>query len=277
MELDFFILFSSGAAVWGSKDLAPYAAANQFLDTLAHYRRRRGLPALAINWGWWAGGGTTQEVERYFRQIGLNPMPDLECLEALKFLILCGAVQSAVSDFDWSILGPIFEAKKHRPFLEMLLVSGQSTRPHKAGAEATDLRRRLEICSLDNRWNILIDHIRSVTAQVLGIESPDRLDLKQGFFSMGMDSITTLQLKNLLEASMGLKLPQTVAFEHPNIEALSTYIATEILSLPLPGQPSIESRQEQETMTFQKRNEMLSEEDLVALLSRKLEDLHNDA
>ena len=60
-SLDFFVAFSSGASVWRVKGFAHYAAANQFLDCLAHHRQALGLPALTINWGWWAGGGMSGE------------------------------------------------------------------------------------------------------------------------------------------------------------------------------------------------------------------------
>ena len=53
LQLDYFVLFSSTTALWGVSRMAHYAAANTFLDALAHYRKSLGQPALSINWGTW--------------------------------------------------------------------------------------------------------------------------------------------------------------------------------------------------------------------------------
>jgi myxalamid-type polyketide synthase MxaE len=84
MNLDFFVMFSSSSSLLGSRDLAHYVAANQFMDAFAHYRRGMGLPAVAINWGAWPhlGGTSDKDRDRFFRG-GLVPMEWERALAAL--------------------------------------------------------------------------------------------------------------------------------------------------------------------------------------------------
>ena len=75
LPLDFFVVFSSISSVWGSSELAAYAAANQFLDAFAHAARASGRPVLSINWGPWQGEGmaATAERSRAVKLLGLRP------------------------------------------------------------------------------------------------------------------------------------------------------------------------------------------------------------
>ena len=58
MELDCFVMFSSVSSIFGNPAQGNYAAANAFLDSLAHYRHALGLPALTVNWGVLGGKAT---------------------------------------------------------------------------------------------------------------------------------------------------------------------------------------------------------------------------
>ncbi|HEX6507792.1 MAG TPA: SDR family NAD(P)-dependent oxidoreductase, partial [Chloroflexota bacterium] len=85
MPLDFFILFSSLATAFGNGGQGNYAAANQLLDTLSHFRRKRGLPALSIAWGPWSEVGMVSSVDLLDRLtaggvMGISPRRGLAAL-----------------------------------------------------------------------------------------------------------------------------------------------------------------------------------------------------
>ena len=57
-ELDFFVLYSSVASLFGNQGQASYSAANDFLNSFAEFRRHVcGKPCLSICWGAMAGAG----------------------------------------------------------------------------------------------------------------------------------------------------------------------------------------------------------------------------
>jgi aryl carrier-like protein len=63
---------------------------------------------------------------------------------------------------------------------------------------------------------------------VLGWTSPTPPDIRKGLFEMGMDSLTALELKNRLQATLGMTLGGTVLFNHPSILAVTEYLSTMI-------------------------------------------------
>ncbi|CAK0748675.1 hypothetical protein CCP3SC5AM1_1540002 [Gammaproteobacteria bacterium] len=56
-DLDFFVLYSSVAGLFGARGQANHAAANTFLDALAHHCRQRHQVGLSIAWGAWSDIG----------------------------------------------------------------------------------------------------------------------------------------------------------------------------------------------------------------------------
>ena len=121
LDLDFFVLFSSSTSLLGSRDLGHYAAANQFLDAFAHYRRARGLPAVAINWGAWEAMGSTSDADREkFLRGGLRTMDDATATRVLEEIAFSDATHLFAGAFDWKIIKSLYEARGDRPLLEKL-------------------------------------------------------------------------------------------------------------------------------------------------------------
>src|SRR5262249_55098268 len=103
--LDFFVMFSSVVGSAGNPGQASYAAANTFLDALAHYRKARGLPALSINWGMLGEAGYVARHEAIRAQVeerGLKPILPREALAFLDRLVGQAAGQLMAARVDWA-------------------------------------------------------------------------------------------------------------------------------------------------------------------------------
>ena len=243
LPLDFFVLFSTGSAVLGSAGQGNYAAANAFLDALAHRRRAEGLPALSINWGAWAGGGMAAMVSEHDRrrwsEMGVGLIEPSEGILALERLIADGATQAAVLPMDWArYLGQ--PGVSERPILRGML--GGARRQQRATGPASSsrprLREELEAADPARRMEMLIDHVRDRVVKVLGLGPSIHVDERQLLTDLGMDSLMAVELSNHLQASLACKLPPTLAFEYPSIRAMAEYLATDVLGLALPGRDS---------------------------------------
>jgi polyene macrolide polyketide synthase, A-type KR domains len=212
MDLDFFVLFSSIASVWGSKTQAHYTAANQYLDTLAWHRRNLGLHATSVNWGPWAGTLAEDAVE-WLRRSGVNPIQPALAFAALDAVLASGAAQVAVANIDWVKFKSVYEAKGPQPLLANL---GPVPGPAQARETATGAdrppRSRGETLAM----------VRELVARVLGEGvTPDP---SQGFADLGLDSLMAVELKKLLEDRFRQPLSATVIFNYPTVDKLTNYL-----------------------------------------------------
>jgi hypothetical protein len=117
-SLDFFVLFSSAVTTLGNAGQANYAAANAFLDALAHHRRAQGLPALTVDWTAVADVGHLAQheaVAKHLARMGLEPQPSRDLIRVLGELLEAGAVQTAVMRVDTgNVSRSICEVVRHR-------------------------------------------------------------------------------------------------------------------------------------------------------------------
>jgi malonyl CoA-acyl carrier protein transacylase len=227
LQLDLFVSFSSIASIWGSKGQAHYAAANHFLDTLANYRRSKGLPGLTINWGPWAEVGmAVGEAQQFLTRMGVKALPPQLALTALGVALRADAAQITIANVDWTVFKGIYEARGQRLILEKLGTKVQKN-PEKSLDEKSEILQKITAATANERQSILIAYLQAEISRVLG--SAQLPDTHRGFFDMGIDSLMAVDLKTRLEANFNCSLPGTLLFEAPNIQDLATYLGKEVL------------------------------------------------
>ncbi|NJK64218.1 MAG: SDR family NAD(P)-dependent oxidoreductase, partial [Synechococcaceae cyanobacterium SM2_3_1] len=233
-DLDYFVCFSSIAAVWGSLGQGHYAAANHFLDSLVHQRRSQGFVGLSINWGPWSGGGmATPEAQSWLAQAGVEALDPQLALSALEILLTTDKPQITVSRNDWSRFKALYAARRPRPFLDLIPIPTSAVQESipQQDRPTSELVARLLSLPESERLRSLQSHLEEQLRPVLGLKSTQRLDPETGFFELGMDSLMAVEFRNRLEKSMQVSLPASLAFDLPNLERLTRYLAEQILDL----------------------------------------------
>ncbi|MBD2256617.1 type I polyketide synthase [Pseudanabaena sp. FACHB-2040] len=242
MSLDFFVSFSSISSVWGSKGQAHYAAANQFLDALAHYRHGLGLPALSVNWGPWAGGGMAlEEFQVWLTRMGIEALQPNQAIAALGYLLTAGSVQTTVANVDWARFKDLFEARGKRPLLEGLGASPTVLTPtaeSSAAGQPSAIVQQLEQAAGCDRYSLLKTYLQQAVATVLRL--PDLPDPEQGLFDLGMDSLMAVELVSSLRAQLQVELPIADFMQASHISALTALLLRQISPEDVPEQEPIE-------------------------------------
>ncbi|MFI2207875.1 type I polyketide synthase, partial [Streptomyces sp. NPDC020192] len=219
MELDAFVLFSSGAASWGGSGQGGYAAGNACLDSLAEYRRARGRTATSIAWGTWAEAGmaaANTEEHDYLVRLGVLPMQPEPAIAAMQRVLEDDATTVTVSDMDWAKFVPAFSLARPSRLFTLLQGAGPAVAEPEADGDATAFAERLAALPAAERREHLTALVQDHAAAVLGHGSGDELDPETAFRDAGFDSLTAVELRNRLQALTGLTLPATLVFDYPN-------------------------------------------------------------
>ncbi|MFD4764135.1 type I polyketide synthase [Streptomyces sp. NPDC058439] len=240
--LDAFVLFSSGAAVWGGAGQAAYAAANAHLDALALRRRRQGRTATSVSWGGWDGGGMADaEAIELLGRRGLRLMPPQLALVALGQALTHDETLLTVTDMDWARFVPGYTAARPRPLIGEIPEAARALAvadggDGSGGDEAgSGLGRQLAALPAGERRPFLLTLVRTEAAAALGHTGPADIEPGRAFRELGFDSLTAVDIRNRLRAATGLRLPTTIAFDHPTPNALAGFLADELLGASAPA------------------------------------------
>jgi len=222
---DFVVFYSSLSAVFGSAGQGNYVAANAFLDALARQRRDADRSALSVNWGAWSEVGMAVRagtVSKAGAQ-GLASLSPAEGMQALSVLLRDNATRSSVAPIDWALLGQQMPAGQAPRLLSDLLAAAQN----RGGGQAQGSAARVDYASLPakERREQLVTLVRRELATVLGLAgSPQSIPVDQTFTALGLDSLTSVELRNRLQQALGRSVAATAAFEWPSVGEMATHL-----------------------------------------------------
>jgi acyl transferase domain-containing protein/SAM-dependent methyltransferase len=145
----------------------------------------------------------------------------------------------------------------------------------QARERAAELRRRLEESPPGQAQEVLLEFVRECVIQVLRLDPSRAPDRRHGLMDLGFDSLMAVELRNRLATGLGLarRLPATLIFDRPTIEAIAEYLAEEVLGLaPAPAEAA--KPEPAETASASAADLAgLSEEEAEAMLLQRLEGL----
>ena len=232
LPLDFFVMFSSVASLFGNPGQGNYAAANAFLDALASHRRALGLPALTINWGHLGGVGYVSRnphVSDYLNRHGIPELSPREALELLSRLLRSESSRSTAMRMDWDQWAEANPRLKSSPRYSEILTSEVAETGQEGGGIAAAILR----LPGPERLKQLEVFVREVAARVLGMQAT-QIDPARPLTDFGLDSLLGIELVNRIEEGLGLRFPVEKILRGPSILGLAQILAG---SLPasLPG------------------------------------------
>nr|APD71871.1 type I polyketide synthase 6 [Streptomyces sp.] len=277
LELDAFVLFSSLAGTVGTAGQANYAAANTYLDALAHHRQALGLPGTSLAWGLWAEGSgmtghlTDADLARMSRG-GIAPIGSEQGLALFDAALATRRPVLVPALLDYTGLRAQSEDGTLPALFHGLV---RPARRAAVGEQAggNSLPERLAPLAPQDQERALLELVRGVVASVLGHTDADQVAPDRAFNELGFDSLKAVELRNRLNAAAGLKLPATLVFDYPSTVELAGFLRTELLgsaAAVAEAEPVVDASDEPiaiVAMACRYPGEVSSPEELWALLS----------
>lgn len=219
LPLDFFVLFSSVAALLGSHGQGNYAAANAMLDAIAEDRTARGQPGLSIAWGVWGEIGLAAAQANRGARMATRGLESLAPGEGRRLFRMLGgdARYVAAARFDvarWlEIAGPSTTAL----FSEL---------PRKSTTTEAEFLQPAALGSGASVQEVVMAQLCAVLRA-----SPDLIGADKPFRSLGLDSLMGLELRNRLERAFGIKLSASTVWNFPTATLLCAHLAQRLEAL----------------------------------------------
>jgi polyketide synthase 12 len=239
LDLTAFILYSSAAGVLGSPGQANYAAANSFLDGLAHQRRCEHRPAISLAWGLWAEtSALTQQLTNVDRnriaRAAVRPLTTERGLTLFDKALTNNIPMGAALDLNYGVLRQLARQNHLPPIFREIVDQPSATSP-ALPTETLEFLQHFTDLTPEDRVPALVDLVRTQAAIVLGFPPDEVVEDDLPFPQMGFNSLSVTELRNHLNDETGLQLSIAAVFDNATLQALAEFINREMGTTALPA------------------------------------------
>ena len=224
-ELDFFVMFGSAGSVITSPGQGNYAAANAYLDTFAHYRRRLGLPALSIGWGPWSVGMVDElNLAGVYAQRGIEliaPRVGARILDRL----LSQPIPSVVAiTADWTRARRVgFGGRPPQMFADL----GAEESSTGGGDAAESILTVLADTPESDRIGLIAATVRRLVADVFDCDISD-FETNDMLDDIGLDSMMAMDFRVRINEMFSIDLPLLEILRGVSVNSLADRVLAEL-------------------------------------------------
>ncbi len=230
LDLDYFVLTSSIAALLGNAGQVSYASANSFIDNLAYYRKNLGLPATVVDYGPLLNTGfiaRNQVIGQRLETIGVDLLPTIQALQLTEFaknnqITRVGAYRVNFFKY-WKASGLGAPTMKVKELYDFYSKTAQQSKTK------TKIRSTILSMPEEQAITIVIDYVKDTVGRMLGIDSKQILD-EDGFNEIGLDSLMALEMQGKLERTFKIVISPIELTREPTVFGLAKLICKQVKS-----------------------------------------------
>jgi 1-acyl-sn-glycerol-3-phosphate acyltransferase len=219
-DLDMFVCYSSIAALLGNAGQGGYAAANAFLEALAHHRRALGLEALTVDWGVISEVGYVSrrhDLARHLERQGYRSFTPDQALATLDRLLGHDDPQAMAARIDWGRWATALPDETRSTRLGHFAPA-----PDSAPAASGVMQQVLALPEAE-RLDGVVASVRREVGGVLGVNAA-RLDLDRRLADLGLDSLIAVELVAVLQLRLGVEVPLVRLLQDTTVTGLAELV-----------------------------------------------------